>query len=166
MTFGRTHAVPIAPLTIAGVPLDNVSEWKYLGTTLAAGKSFSFTARPDISSFLRATNSVLNVLNDAHEHTLLTLLYTNCLPILTYACAVKQYSASDMSDCNLAMNNAFRKIFGFRDWRSIRDLRKMFNFSSIYEIFIVAQDRFFESCCTHHNPIINFIAAISTDLIT
>ena len=115
MTFGKSCALPIAPVTISGDPIDSVSEWKYLGTTLAAGKSFSFTARPDISSFLRATNSVLNVLNDAHKHTLLTLLYTNCLPILTYACAVKQYSASDMSDCNLAMNNAFRKIFGFRD---------------------------------------------------
>ena len=77
MTFGKSFDLPIAPLTISGDSIDSVSEWKYLGTTLAAGKSFSFTARPDISSFFRATNSVLNVLNDAHEHTLLTLLYKN-----------------------------------------------------------------------------------------
>ena len=166
MTFGSTYAVPIAPLTIAGDPIDFVSEWKYLGTTLAAGKSFSFTARPDISSFYRATNSVLNVLNGAHKRTLLALLRANCLPILTYACTVKQYSASDMSDCNLAMNNAFRKVFGYTDWRSIRTLREEYSFKSIYEIFKVAQDRFLAACCTHHNPVIKFIASISADLLT
>ena len=160
MTFGKTYDMPTVPLTIAGNPVDFVSEWKYLGTTIAAGKHFSFSARPDLSSFFRATNSVLRVLNGAHEHTLFNLLYTNCVPILTYACAVKQYSSSDMSDCNLAMNNAFRKIFGFKEWQSIRVLRKELKFKSIYKIFKLAQDSFISACRSHHNPVINLLAFV------
>ena len=34
---------------------------------------------------------ILNVLTDAQEHTLVSLLYWNCVPTLTYASAVKEY---------------------------------------------------------------------------
>ena len=132
MVFGKSFKDQVAPLTLAGSAIDFVNEWKYLGTTLVAGKCFSFTARPDISSFFRATNAVINVLSGAHEHTLLTLLFTNCVPILSYACSIKHYSAADMSDCNVAVNNVFRKIFGFTEWQSIRYLREIFGFQSLY----------------------------------
>ena len=55
---------------------------------------------------------LLNVLTNAHKHALVTLLYTNCVTILTYACAVKQYSPEHMTNCNIT-NVALRKIFGF-----------------------------------------------------
>ena len=63
------------PITLNGLALDIVSEWKYLGTTIKSGKRFAFSARPDISSFYWAANSVLNVLTDAHEHVLMNLFY-------------------------------------------------------------------------------------------
>ena len=160
MIFGKPKT-DAKPLTVDWIPLDFVNEWKYLGTTIAGGKSFSFTARPDISSFFRATNAVINVLTNAHEHTLLYLLHTNCVPILTYACEVKQYSASDMSDCNVAVNSAFRKIFGFTDWRSIRELRDTFCFESLYVIFKRAQDKFSRKCLVHSNAFIQFLATLA-----
>ena len=160
MVFGKSYKEQIAPLYIVDSPIDFVQEWKYLGTTIVSGKVFTFTARPDLTSFFRATNAVINVLTGAHEHTLLTLLYSNCVPILTYACAVKQYSASEMCDCNLAMNNVFRKIFGFKDWRSIRTLREVFGFKSLYEVFKTAQEKFLSLCTSHQNPIVGFIATL------
>ena len=160
MLFGDNYDESCAPVSISGSPIDYVHEWKYLGTTLVAGKSLSFTARPDLSSFFRATNAIINVLTDAHEHTLLSLLYSNCVPILTYACSVKEYSASDMTDCNTAMNNVFRKIFGFKEWQSIRTLREVFGFESLYVLFKTAQDRFLSSCCAHFNPIVKHIFAV------
>ena len=82
------------------------------------------------------------------------------MPILTYACAVKEYSSSDMSDCNVAMNNAFRKIFGFKQWQSIRYLRELFGFDSLYNIFKKAQDKFLVLCQSHANPIFKFISKL------
>ena len=159
MIFGKSFKdVILSPLTINGETVDYVNEWRYLGVTLTSGTRFGFMARPDLTSFFRATNAVLNSLKGAHEHVLLSLLYTNCVPILTYACAVKEYSSSDMSDCNVAMNNAFRKIFGFKHWQSIRYLRELFGFESLYVIFQKAQDKFLSMCKSHANPIVKFLS--------
>ena len=160
MVFGKNYSNPGPQLSINGACIDFVTEWKYLGTTLIAGKCLGFSARNDLSSFFRAANSVINVLRDAHEHILLTLLFTNCVPILSYACSVKQFSAAEMSSCNVAINNVIRRIFGFTQWQSIRVLRQAFGFQSIYEIFKNAQERFAASCLTHHNPIVFFLAHI------
>ena len=159
MIVGKNYDKPCSNIYIENIPLESVDELKYLGTTIKAGKQFGFPAGPDISSFFRATNSVLNVLKGAHEHTLMHLLYSNCVPILTYACSVKEYSASDMSDCNTAMNSALRRVFGFRDWRSIRVLRESFNFKSLYELFQEAKGHFLLSCHYNHNSIIRHIAS-------
>ena len=160
MIFGKTDH-EIAPLILNGGKLDLTNEWKYLGTTICAGKTFSFTARPEISSFYRAANSVLNVLTDAHENVLMSLLYTNCIPIISYACSVKQYSSSDMTDCNAAINNVVRKIFGFDRRESVRLLREIGGFKSIYTIFADSRNSFLKDVKTHHNPVIRFIATLN-----
>ena len=162
MVFGRSHAdTDMAPLKISNLPVDFVSEWSYLGVTIVSGKTMGFSARPALSSFYRAANSILGTLKGAHEHVLLNLLYTNCVPILTYACAVKEYTNSEMSDCNLAINNGFRKIFGFSHWQSIRQLRETFGIKSLYVIFKEAQDKFIHSCPSHPNPIVRFISRLT-----
>ena len=161
MIIGQSSGKLCGDIYIYDERIEWVHEWKYLGTTISAGRHFSFSARPDISNFFRAANSVIHVLTDAHEHTLLSLLFTNCVPILTYACSIMEYSASDMSDCNVAMNSVMRKIFGFKDWRSIRTLREIFGFKSLYEVFKVAKDRFLDCCSRSPNPIIAHISAVT-----
>ena len=145
-------------MTLCGSTIDYVDEWKYLGTTIKSGRSFGFSARPVISSFFRACNSIIHSLPGANEHILVTLLYSNCVPILTYACAVKQYSSSEMSNCNTAVNSALRKVFGFSRWESIRTLREMYDMKSLYEIFHLTKEKFLSSCRSHHNQIVSFIA--------
>lgn len=157
MIFGKSCNEQIAPVSILDSPIDVVQEWKYLGTTIVSGRAFSFSARPDLTSFFRAANAVINVLTGAHARTLLTLLHTNCVPIITYACAVKEYSSSEMSDCNVAVNSVFRKIFGYKDWRDIRTLREEYGLESLYKVFKAAQDKFLLQCAFHRNPVIAFI---------
>ena len=156
MVFGKSfNDKNLYLLMINGEPIDFTTEWRYLGVTLSHGTHLRFTARPELTSFFRATNAILNNLQGAHEHVLLSLLYTNCVPILTYACAVKEFSSSDMSDCNVAMNNAFRKIFGFKQWQSIRYLRELFGFESLFVLFKKAQDKFSSLCKSHSIPLSN-----------
>ena len=101
-----------------------VEELKYLGT---------YTEIPrHLGTFYRAANSVLNVLTDAHEDVLMSLLYSNCIPIISDACAVKQFSSSEMTNCNTAINSVIRKIFGFAHRQSVRTLREISGYKSIY----------------------------------
>ena len=68
------------------------------------------------------------------------------------------YDMYEMSDCSVAMNNAFRKIFGLRRWESIHYLRELFGFESIYVIFKKTEEKFMASCKSHPNLIVNFLA--------
>ena len=160
LIFGKSCNDTVVPLTLKSCALDFVCEWKYLGVTIVSGKTLSFSARSDLSSFFRASNAITSTLRGAHEHTLLTLIYSNCVPIISYACAVKQYSAREMSECNTAINNALRKVFGFTEWQSIRTLREAFGFPSIYETFKKAETSFLNSCRYHSNPVIRFLISV------
>ncbi len=56
MIFGKATCGQVLPFQIAGVSLDFVTEWKYLGSTIVAGRVFSFSSRSDISSFFDKHN--------------------------------------------------------------------------------------------------------------
>ena len=50
------------------------------------------------------------------------IFYSNCVPKLTFGAPVKEPSASEMNQMNVALNTAIRRIFGFRQWQSIRQI--------------------------------------------
>ena len=54
------------------------------------------------------------------------LLYSNCVPKLTFGAAVKELTSSEMNQFNVAVNTAARRIFGFRQWQSIRQIREVY----------------------------------------
>ena len=66
MVFGNSYKdANLKPLTICGIDIDYVMEWKYLGVTLVSGKRVGFSSRPDLITFFRATNSIINALQIA-----------------------------------------------------------------------------------------------------
>ena len=147
-----------APLSINGRQLDYVSEFKYLGVHLRNKGGLSFSALPEILSFHRSWNSIANGRSRPSKDILLRILYTNCVPVLTYACAVKEFSASEMNSCHVAINNAIRNIFSFDIWQSVRQIRETRGYKSIYEIFQVANTKFSRDMFSSSNHITNHIA--------
>ena len=77
------------------------------------------------------------------------LLYSNCVPKLTYGAAVKDLTAAEKHKYNVAVNNAVRRIFGFRQWQSIRQLREFYQYDSIEVLFANARNRFLVSLANH-----------------
>jgi hypothetical protein len=63
---------------------------------ILAGTSISFDAAPDLRSFYKAANSVLNVLNKPKEVVHMKLRFTNCISVMTYGCDIKEYSSKEM----------------------------------------------------------------------
>ena len=97
---------------------------------------------------------IIYVLHKPDDCILLHLLYSNCVPIMTYASAVKTFSSREMQDCNTALNNAIRRIFSYNRWESIRTLRETFGYKSLTEIFHVSSTRFIKSLTNHPNRLI------------
>ena len=91
------------------------------------------------------------------------LLYSNCVPKLTYGAEVKDLTATEKNQFSVAINNAVRRIFGFRYWQSIRQIREFFHYRSIDEIFSMARQRFFNSLKFHRNDTLRFLANLQRE---
>ena len=148
----------LCPTYLNGEKMDYVDSIKYLGTTIESSKGIKFSATKDLSSFYRASNSILRAVKKPNELIQLHLLYANCIPILTYASAVKEYSSRQMQECNTAVNDALRLIFGYNRWESVRDLRNSLGYKSLTELFHVAKRKFDMSLLSHRNSVIRHIA--------
>ena len=92
------------------------------------------------------------------------LLHSNCVPKPSYGAAVKDLTAADKQQYNVALNNAVRRIFGFRYYQSIRQLREFYNYDSIEIIFAKARKRFFNSVANHDNGLLRFLYKLVVDL--
>ena len=89
------------------------------------------------------------------------LLYANCVPKLTHGAAVKDLTSAERNQYNVAVNNAIRRIFGFRFWQSIRQMREFYGYDSIEISFAKAKKRFFDSLSGHRNGVLRFLGRLS-----
>jgi hypothetical protein len=159
VVFGKASKVEnLASLYLDSTPIDYVKEWKYLGVTIVSGKRLSFSATADLRKFYRASNSIFGALSKPSEVVSMQLLYSNCVPILTYASAIKEFCHVDMLQCNSALNNAIRKIFSYNRWESIRHLRQGLGYPAIEEIFARAKRNFSRSLATSSNAILSHLS--------
>ena len=153
-----TNYEKLVPIVLNGSKVDFVDSVTYLGTTIMNNKGFSFSSTNDLSKFYRASNSILRAINKPSEEVLIHLLYSCCIPILSYASAVKDYPSRQMQDCTTATNDSLRLIFGFNRWESVRLLRESFGFKSLVEIFDASKRKFDASLLSHSNPVITHLA--------
>ena len=148
----------LCPVFLNGEKIDYVDSIKYLGTTIESCKGFTFSSSKDLASFYRASNAILRAAKKPSEEIQLHLLYSDCIPILTYACAVKEYKSRQMQDCNTAVNDALRLIFGYNRWESVRTIRESFGYKSLTELFQSTKRKFNMSLLSHRNSVIKHIA--------
>ena len=93
-----------------GKNLEFVDSYKYLGVTVVAGKIFSTSHLKPLIKFQSAADTVLNVNREPSEQILMKMLYATCIPHLTYASDVVQYSTSQMHSMNVAVNDCINRV--------------------------------------------------------
>ena len=153
------------PVSLNGLPVDYTHSVTYLGTKIISEKGFKFACDNDLIKFYRASNSILTAVEKPSEEILLQLLYTNCIPTLTYACAIKIYPSREMQNCNTTLNDALRWIFGYNRWESIQVVCDSFGYKSITDIFVRARRKFYTVLPYHSNSIVSRIARNLPDIV-
>ena len=133
MHFGKNVSKP--RFTMYGNVLDYADEYKYLGIVVAAGKFFSTSHLHSLIKFRSAANTVLNAQRKSSEIVLMKLLFSNCVPIVTYACEAVSFSVKQTQALNVALNDCIRRIFGYNRWESVRFLRLSMGYPSITDLF-------------------------------
>ena len=116
-----------------------------------------YLCRKELKTSHRAANSILSVMNKPSEEVLVQLLYSNCIPVLSYASEIKTFSVQEMNDCSTAVNNALRRIFSYNRWESVSLLRESLKLKSLNDIFSDAASRFDASLNSHTNSILRLL---------
>ena len=111
LTFG-SNAFDVS-FFMYGKRLDTAKEYKYLGVCVVAGASFSTSNLRSLIRFRSSANSILNVTRKPSEPLLMKLLYTICVPHLTYASDALKFTARQTQPMTVALNDCIRKIFGY-----------------------------------------------------
>ena len=158
LLFGGRKSTP-CNLTIRGKDIEYVEEWDYLGARVKAVDKrtgwiyFGSTT----TKFYAASNSILHTSKNLDKPVLMHLLYSNCVPVITFAAEVKQLTANDMRALNTAVNDAIRHIFSYARWESVRALRISYGYDSIYELFEKRKSAFNRGLAKHGNLTLSYI---------
>ena len=99
--------------------LTTVDRYKHLGVTVLAGKSFTVSESPFLRKLRCPMNTLLNVQQLSSEQMLMTLLYTVCVPNLTYACDGISYNVRQINAMTVTLNDSIQHIFSYNRWESV-----------------------------------------------
>ena len=141
--------------------LEFVHEYKYLGVIVVAGKTFSVSHVKPLIKFRSAANTVLNVHNKPSENVQMKLLYSSCVPIMTYTCEANIYTAKQINCLNVALNDGIRRIFGYNRWESIRYLRLSMGYPSMTDICCRRREYFMRNIPLLGNPTLQALSQLA-----
>ena len=142
MYFGKPLNISFRP-TLNGMPIDWVSQWKYLGVVLQSGKRFGCSVQERVKSFYRSLNAILRVEGRSDDLVLLRLLEAHCVPLITYAIETLHVADRDEKrSLRVAYNSIFRKLFGYRYFESVTNLQHALGRPTWEELVLKRQNGF------------------------
>ena len=86
------------------------------------------------------------------------LLYSVCIPIITYASDVITFPYKDMHSLHVAVNDAIRRIFSYQRWESIKTLRESFGYLSVTDLFAKRKRTFENRLPQIGNSVLSFLS--------
>ena len=85
-----------------------------------AGKKLSVDTNVIKRKFYAASNCILGNAKCVDDIVKLNLMETFCLPILLYSIVAFDLNTCQTDELNACWNSAYRRIFGFHKWESVR----------------------------------------------
>ena len=126
VAIGNRHCSCIAPVYIDGQPIVWVDQLKYLGVVFNNHGVVNSAVNVDVMSVKRRFYATLNfILAGCHavEPVKVHLVRSFCTPLLTYCIGALELRSGDVNDLGVCWNNAFRIIFHYNRWESVKQLQ-------------------------------------------
>ena len=151
--FGKRRRT-LSKLKLNGKDIDWADKWAYLGVDLVSHHKFNCCIQQKIRKFYGSMNSVLRVEGRSNDTTMLQLLESHCLPILTYAVeAIVVCDRDKRRQLRVAYNSIFRRIFGYRNYESVRALQSFLERPDWETLVDIRKRAFLERI--RYDPILN-----------
>lgn len=120
IVFGHSRKLDLASISVKNINIQWVESLHYLGVNIVSGIKPAFCYDKTKRSFYAAFNSVISRAKPFEQLLQLSLVESYCLPLLTYACGALCFSQQQLRELNACWNNAFRAIFSFSKWESVK----------------------------------------------
>ena len=109
--FGKRSKVFCSTVSINGISIPWSNSMKYLGIVFISGKSLSFDFKTSRSNFFRCFNLIFSKISRASETVIVSLLKSNCIPILMYGVEALDLKSSMLYSLDNPLRLVFGKIF-------------------------------------------------------
>ena len=144
--------------TVLGSDISWVSEIRYLGVYLVAGRILKFSVSKAKASFNRAANSILSkVLNVGSEELVLHLLKVKCLPILSYCLDVCELNKSTAASLDFCVSRFGFRIFKTGNRNIVRECLSFMGFSLPSELLPIRFRRLLDKFVSSSNLFCNYV---------
>jgi hypothetical protein len=92
--------------------------------------------------FYSAMNCILVKCRGVAEPVKLHLVQSFCLPLLTYCFGALDYTKSELMELNTCWNDAFRKIFGYKRFESVKEFMYFCGVLDLKHVYDLARFKF------------------------
>ena len=137
LRIGKLACEGDSRMRLGNMDLNWVESLKYLGIMLSAGNALTVDVGYMKRRFYVSCNSVLNKCKVVNDVVKLHLVKAFCLPMLTYCVAALDLTKQNIRDLAVCWNDAFRKIFHYNRWESVKDVQYFFGelpFEQLYDL--------------------------------
>ena len=143
------------PMLINNSPITWCDKIKYLGVTIISCKRFMIDFADTRRKFFASINGILSKCNLTCDMVKLDLLEKHCLPVLLYAIEALNVKDLQLKEINSWWNAAYRKIFGFNKWDSVKQLICLAGRLDVLHIVNMRQLNFIKRLLRCKNEVIN-----------
>ena len=129
-----------AMINDVSVPWSN--SLKYLGIVFVSGNKMTFDFKLSRSKFFRSFNSIYSKISKANETVIVSLIKTNCIPILIYGVEALDLKKSMLHSLNNVLCLVFGKIFGSYEKRILNNCLYYMNTLPLSFEYLIRKFRF------------------------
>ena len=147
-------------LTLNNEPIPWADKLKYLGITFDAKYCLQVNPINIKKKFYGALNSILSKSRGSSEPVKLQLVYSFCLPILVYSIGALNFKYTTLNHLSICWNNAFRAIFGYSSWESVKELQYFCGYLDIKHLYDLYRFKFLLSVGSKLPGFVSFFDAL------
>jgi hypothetical protein len=144
---GHVRSRTLAHVCINNEPIPWVDALKYLGVTFNVRDGLQVDVSYVKRKFYSALNSVLARCAGAAEPVKIQLLRSFCLPLLMYCIGAFELSNTAVTELSVCWNDAFRKIFHYNRWESVKQVQYYFGCLDLKHMYHLARFKFMSTIC-------------------
>jgi len=155
--FGPVCKYTITDMYIGSSTITWCNSIRYLGVNIESGSCFKVDTDIVRRKFFASCNAILS--NSVHQSELLRLNLMECysLPILQYCVAAIKFTDTQLKALNACWNMAFRKIFGFHRWESVKTFICGLGRLDFKHIYALRCFKFWKSVCISSNVVLRTV---------